>query len=238
LVGVRSSTKLEDGGLRFRSAVFFLLRQTLPCAIDATDIAFAAGGGFYEFVQSTGGGGFDVLRATTTMTAALAAGVGEIRVFGDIDSAVRRPLRGRGETVAVRGSQCLAPPGFDLGNSPGALTRAAHAGRTLFMSTTNGTRAIIAARSAGLLLAGAIVNASAVAQVLARTGMDVTLLCAGTNGEPAIEDVIGRGRWLTRFCDWGEWRRHRTWREWPCDCLTGRKTILAARCRKGPAAET
>jgi 2-phosphosulfolactate phosphatase len=61
------------------------------------------------------------------------------------------------------------------------------------MSTTNGTRAIIAARSAKLLLAGAVVNASAVARALAASGLDVTMLCAGTNGEIAMEDVIGAG---------------------------------------------
>jgi 2-phosphosulfolactate phosphatase len=61
------------------------------------------------------------------------------------------------------------------------------------MSTTNGTRAIIAARSAKLLLAGSLVNASAVARALAGAGLDVTLLCAGTNGQLAMEDVIGAG---------------------------------------------
>jgi 2-phosphosulfolactate phosphatase len=61
------------------------------------------------------------------------------------------------------------------------------------MSTTNGTRALIAAKGAKLLLAGAVVNASAVARVLAGAGLDVTLLCAGTNGRAAIEDVIGAG---------------------------------------------
>ena len=47
----------------------------------------------------------------------------------------------------------------------------------------------IAARSAKLLLAGAVVNASAVARALAESGLDVTLLCAGTNGQIAMEDV-------------------------------------------------
>jgi 2-phosphosulfolactate phosphatase len=65
--------------------------------------------------------------------------------------------------------------------------------RTLFMSTTNGTRAILAAREARLLLVGALVNASAVAKAVAASGLDLTLLCAGTNGEVAMEDVLGAG---------------------------------------------
>jgi len=137
---------------------------------------------------------FDVLRATTTMTAALAAGVAEIRIFPDTDAARRAADDGGPPRPLLCGeAQCLPPAGFDLGNSPGALTAAAHAGRTLFMSTTNGTNAIIAARSAQLLLAGALVNASAVAGALVRSGLDVTLLCAGTNGQIAMEDLIGAG---------------------------------------------
>jgi 2-phosphosulfolactate phosphatase len=137
---------------------------------------------------------FDVLRATTTMTAALAAGVREIRVFPDTAS-VRKSA---GEVGLFRGAlmcgeeRCLRPEGSHLGNSPGAFTRE-YAERTVFMSTTNGTRAILAAREAASLFVGALVNATAVAKVLAETGRDVTLLCAGTNGRVAMEDVIGAG---------------------------------------------
>ncbi len=138
---------------------------------------------------------FDVLRATTTMTAALAAGVKEIHIFGDIASAREAAARAAGEPKPLLCGEvhALMPSGFDLGNSPGALDPALHKARTLFMSTTNGTRAILAAREAKLLLIGALVNASAVARAVVASGLDVTLLCAGTNGMPAIEDVIGAG---------------------------------------------
>src|SRR3954469_12556494 len=92
---------------------------------------------------------FDVLRATTTMTAALAAGVAEIHIRPDVASArayvaasVQDP-----KPLLCGEEQCLAPAGFDLGNSPGALCPT-HAGRSLVMSTTNGTRAILAAGDA------------------------------------------------------------------------------------------
>jgi 2-phosphosulfolactate phosphatase len=138
---------------------------------------------------------FDVLRATTTMAAALAAGVGEIRVFGDLAAARSAAARGGGARVLCGEENCLPPAGFDLGNSPGAFSRALHAGRTVFMSTTNGTRAIVAAREAPVVLTGALVNAAAVARAIAtrwpRVG--VTLLCAGTGGAVALEDVLGAG---------------------------------------------
>lgn len=139
---------------------------------------------------------FDVLRATTSMTAALAAGVREIRVFGDLSAAraAAAAFDGPPGTRLVCGEEnCLRPAGFDLGNSPGAFDAAACAGRVAFMSTTNGTRAILTARGAGAILTGALVNAGAVARSLAALRMPVTLLCAGTNGRVAMEDVIGAG---------------------------------------------
>jgi len=138
---------------------------------------------------------FDVLRATTTMAAALAAGVSEIRVFGDISAARSAAAEDGGARLLCGEENCLPPVGFDLGNSPGAFSSDAHSGRTVYMSTTNGTRAIVAARGAPVVLTGALVNASAVGRAIATRwpGLDVTLLCAGTGGAVAMEDVIGAG---------------------------------------------
>lgn len=142
---------------------------------------------------------FDVLRATTTMTAALSVGVSEIRIFADLASAKAasegfpRPRLLCGEQKALR------PPGFDLGNSPRAFTRDAHAGKTVFMSTTNGTRAILAARGAASIFTGALVNAGAVAAALIHVARPVTLLCSGTDGAISLEDLIGAGSVLSRL---------------------------------------
>jgi 2-phosphosulfolactate phosphatase len=136
---------------------------------------------------------FDVLRATTTIAAALAAGVEEIRVFGSTAAAAAAAAGHAGERVLCGEENCLPPAGFDLGNSPGDFRRERHGGRVVYMSTTNGTRAILAAREARTILAGALVNASAVARAVADLGDDVTLLCAGTGGQVAMEDLIGAG---------------------------------------------
>ena len=136
---------------------------------------------------------FDVLRATTTTAAALAAGVAEIRVFGSLADASRAAAAHPGEQILCGEANCLPPPGFDLGNSPGAFRADRHAGRTVYMSTTNGTRAIVAARAAPALLTAALVNAAAAARSLAKMRNDVTLLCSGTGGAVAMEDVLGAG---------------------------------------------
>lgn len=136
---------------------------------------------------------FDVLRATTSITAALAAGVSEIRVFKDPQSAAEAG-RSFGKAALLCGEiTCLRPPGFELGNSPGDFKRELHADRIAFLSTTNGTKAIIAAREAAAVLIGALVNATAIAQELISIGRNVTLLCAGTQGNYSMEDAIGAG---------------------------------------------
>jgi 2-phosphosulfolactate phosphatase len=146
---------------------------------------------------------FDVLRATTTMTAALAAGVSEIRLFSSIDEVVTagREQRAPPRPMLCGERYCLRPEGFDLGNSPCEMVRDWPACQTLLMCTTNGTKAIIAAREAKLLLAAALVNAKAVARELVSSGLDVTLLCAGLKGDVAMEDVIGAGAVLSTMGD-------------------------------------
>ncbi len=136
---------------------------------------------------------FDVLRATTSMAAALAAGVAEIRVFGSTREAAEAAGGFDGARLLCGEEKCLPPAGFDLGNSPNAFKADLHGAKTMFMSTTNGTRAIIAATSAAAVLTGAIVNAAAVGRKLAELGLDITLLCAGTGGHFATEDLMGAG---------------------------------------------
>lgn len=135
---------------------------------------------------------FDVLRATTSMTAALAVGVREIRIFDSIEAVREAGGACEGERLLCGERGCLRPEGFDLGNSPGAFGPT-HAGRVMFMSTTNGTKAIAAARGGERLAVGALVNASAVARWVRSTARPATLLCAGTDGKVAMEDVLGAG---------------------------------------------
>jgi 2-phosphosulfolactate phosphatase len=141
---------------------------------------------------------FDVLRATTCIAAALYAGAREVRVFRTLDD-----VRGAATSLASESrllcgeAKCLRPPGFDLGNSPGEFTSQRVRDRIVLLSTTNGTRALVAARDAGELYATALVNASATAGSLIASGRDVTLVCAGMDGAFAMEDVIGAGSVIT-----------------------------------------
>ena len=136
---------------------------------------------------------FDVLRATTTMIAALSAGVSEICVFSELEEAKVAAGGCTAPHVLCGERHAVKPPGFDLGNSPGAFKSELHRGQILFISTTNGTRAILAAGASEAIFIAALVNADAAAEALLRAALDITLLCAGTEGYVSSEDVLGAG---------------------------------------------
>ena len=131
---------------------------------------------------------FDVLRATTCMAAALHAGAVEIRAFRDVQETLDAAAAFDGPKLLGGERDGVVIDGFDFGNSPGDMTPERVVGKTLFMTTTNGTQAIAAARKAPARYVGAFVNLYATAFAVHHAGRDVTLLCSGTNGEPAPED--------------------------------------------------
>jgi 2-phosphosulfolactate phosphatase len=134
---------------------------------------------------------FDVLRATTTIVTAIASGAKEVRVFGSLEAARQAASEFSGDKILAGETGCLPPAGFDLGNSPGDFTPERVAGKTIFLSTTNGTRAIVAAKGAARIFAASLVNAHATGLAIRKLGLDVTLLCSGTEGEYSPEDNFG-----------------------------------------------
>jgi 2-phosphosulfolactate phosphatase len=135
---------------------------------------------------------FDVLRATTTIAAALSAGVVGIRAFADLDQARTAAAAQTPRPILCGESHALRAPGFDLGNSPRQFAPE-HAGRQMILATTNGTKALDAARNAAALFTAALVNATPTARAAAATRRDIILLCSGTGGTISMEDLIGAG---------------------------------------------
>jgi 2-phosphosulfolactate phosphatase len=132
----------------------------------------------------------DVLRATSTIAQALASGYERVLCCAEIEDAVA--LRAElpdsllgGEREAVR------VEGFDVGASPREFLEPR--ARTLILSTTNGTRAILeTARRCDEVLLGSLLNLSAVAGAV--DGEDVVVVCAGFQGVFALDDVYCAGR--------------------------------------------
>ncbi len=134
----------------------------------------------------------DVLRATTTIIAAIANGARQVIPAGTIPAALE--LRNTRQKTLVLGGERggVIIPGFDHGNSPLEFTPEVIADRTLVLCTTNGTVAMEHCRDCPKILIGAFVNLSAIATHLAESHHQ-QILCSGTNGVITSEDVLFAG---------------------------------------------
>ncbi|WP_165250535.1 2-phosphosulfolactate phosphatase [Paludisphaera soli] len=144
----------------------------------------------------------DVLRASTTIVHALTHGCAAVIPCGEIDEArtiAARLPRGTALLGGERRGERIA--GFDLGNSPGDYTTDACRGKTLVMTTTNGTRALLACLEAETVLIGAFVNFAPTVQRLIHEERPIHLVCAGTDGAISYEDALLAGAFAGRFVD-------------------------------------
>ena len=134
----------------------------------------------------------DVLRASTSIVTALANGCAGVVPVAEPDEARRRAAAMPGALVA--GERKGDPlEGFDLGNSPLEFTRERVGGRMVFLTTTNGTGALLAARSASAIGVAAFVNAVAAAEWALAAGRDLVIACAGDAGRRSLEDEVCAG---------------------------------------------
>ena len=142
----------------------------------------------------------DVLRASTSIATALANGARAVIPIESTDEVVMRAKAFERSEVKLAGERQMRPiPGFDLGNSPREFTREAVEGKTVLLSTTNGTAAIAALQGPRDVVIGSYVNFSAVLTMLRvalRGGTDVTILCAGRDKQFSLEDAACAGRYV------------------------------------------
>jgi 2-phosphosulfolactate phosphatase len=144
----------------------------------------------------------DVIRATTTLTVAFDRGCRRVLLAPDIETALERASREPGRFLLGGERVGVAPPGFDLGNSPAEYARADLAGRELLFATTNGTRALRACIGGYAIFAGSYRNAEVVVQASIRSAQSadqarIVVVCAGREHQPAYDDTLCAG-YLTR----------------------------------------
>jgi len=146
----------------------------------------------------------DVLRATSTMVTAVMNGAIKVIPVVEVDDAVAvmRTLD-RKEALIAGERNALPLPGFDLGNSPLEFTREKVRGKTVVISTTNGTSALQAVKNANRVLVGALINKTALAQAIVRYGEDVCIVCAGTGGKFSADDIYGAGAIISALKEQG-----------------------------------
>ena len=136
----------------------------------------------------------DVVRATSSIAQALAAGYERVLCCREIDEA--QALRAElGDEAVVGGERNgIVVAGFDVGASPREFATGPRA-RTLILSTTNGTATILtAAARCDSVLIGSLLNLSAVCAAARGNGGDVAIFCAGFKGTFAFDDAYCAGR--------------------------------------------
>jgi 2-phosphosulfolactate phosphatase len=143
----------------------------------------------------------DVLRASSTIATALANGARAVIPLESPEDVVKRAKSFERADVKLAGERKMLPiAGFDLGNSPLEFTREAVEGKTVLLTTTNGTATIMAAAGARDLIVGSYVNFSAVlsmARTALRGGTSVAVICAGSELQFSLEDAACAGRFAS-----------------------------------------
>ncbi|HZO97140.1 MAG TPA: 2-phosphosulfolactate phosphatase [Gaiellaceae bacterium] len=136
----------------------------------------------------------DVVRATSSIAQALAAGYERVLCCREIDEAHALRAELGGEAVVGGERRGVVVEGFDVGASPREFARGPRA-PTLILSTTNGTAAILAAVArCRTVVLGSLLNLDAVAAAARSAGDDVAIFCAGFQGAFALDDAYCAGR--------------------------------------------
>ncbi|MFJ2044322.1 MULTISPECIES: 2-phosphosulfolactate phosphatase [unclassified Paenibacillus] len=132
----------------------------------------------------------DVLRTTSTIVTALAYDAADVIAVETVPQAKQLNVKD-----AIRGGERFDKKitGFEVGNSPYEYMTPNIAGKTIILTTTDGTRALIKASKARHVFAGSFLNVKAVAAVLCELRRDILLLCAGDQDEFALEDGLCAG---------------------------------------------
>ena len=136
----------------------------------------------------------DVLRCTSAVIAALENGADKVVPFVEPGAAAALAA-GIGRSDCVLGGErgCNPLPGFDVGNSPFEYSKNRVKGKTVVISTSNGSAAICGVGSAKEVFLGALSNSKACASAAAASGRDVLIVCSGTDGMVSADDCCAAG---------------------------------------------
>jgi len=136
----------------------------------------------------------DVLRASTTICAALSSGARAIIPADSIAAAIQlASLLSRSAVLLCGEREGKLIQGFDLANSPFEYTRAKVKGKTLIFGSTNGSPTIIRTRQARHTLICGFINMDTIVKALQEVAEPISILCSGKLGQFAIEDAVCAG---------------------------------------------
>lgn len=136
----------------------------------------------------------DMLRATTVMVTAIGNGCKEVIPFLTVEEVIEK-AKELGRENCILGGERNAEKieGFDLSNSPLEYTKKVVNGKTILITTSNGTKTLTKAVGAKRIFVGCVLNGKALAEKLDKINEDVIILNSGTNGEFTMDDFICTG---------------------------------------------
>jgi 2-phosphosulfolactate phosphatase len=153
----------------------------------------------------------DILRATTSMCAALSNGAKAIIPVSSAEEALRLcQTIGSADVLLAGERNCHRIGGFHLGNSPLEMTREAIRDKTLVLTTTNGTNALLACQGAASVhpvCAGNLSLAAERAREVLAGGGEALVVCAGRGGAFSLDDAYTAGRLVFEALGGGRARR-------------------------------
>ncbi|MCS6979166.1 MAG: 2-phosphosulfolactate phosphatase [Flavobacteriales bacterium] len=143
----------------------------------------------------------DILRATSAICTAFEHGIEAVIPVSEIEDTFFYKGDENCLLAAERGGSIVE--GFAYGNSPKDYMKPEIRGKTLVITTTNGTQAIEAAADSDLILIGSFLNISALSEALSQLQMDTMILCAGWKNRFNLEDTLFAGALTRRLLDNG-----------------------------------
>ncbi|OPX47033.1 2-phosphosulfolactate phosphatase family protein [Clostridium thermobutyricum] len=136
----------------------------------------------------------DMLRATTVMVTAIGNGCKEVIPFLTVEEVLEKAKEIGRENCILGGERNAEKiEGFDLSNSPLEYTKEVVEGKTILITTSNGTKALTKSLGAKRIFVGCVLNGKSVAEKLAKINEDIIILNSGTNGEFTMDDFICTG---------------------------------------------
>ncbi len=144
----------------------------------------------------------DVLRATSAMVAAFENGIDKIIPVATVEEA--QAYIGKPGYIAAAERNGSIVDGFEYGNSPLAYVNRDLRGKTIVMTTTNGTKAINIAKGAKTLVIGSFLNLTALSEWLVQQNENILLLCSGWKDKFNLEDSSFAGAVMDKLLDSGK----------------------------------
>lgn len=144
----------------------------------------------------------DIFRATSSICYGIENGAEAIIPVSQVEECAAYREKGLDYLLAAERDGSVVD-GFDFGNSPFSYTKEKVAGKTVVLTTTNGTHALHLSRSAKKIIIGSFLNLTALSNWLNTQNENVLLVCAGWKNNFNLEDTLFAGAVIEQLKDKG-----------------------------------